>query len=391
MIDTSKPYLNIVIPEMDVVGDYNGWGSWGQIKALYNANENKGTGFTTYQTLLQNYRGIKIKVDISDINPRFNKANEVFFYLYDPEDGMMPGTVNNGVKYDITDGHTNKQYINRNGGVQTFTFDFAGTYYMDGSAAPDIRLSMGVESRPSVNEENVHYCHIKPIIQNSNGSILLGAGRSKMQFTDESNTANGGLMDVEKADGSKYESETVTKPTGAVTKEEVATAKDGSKVETKTEVTVGAKKETVTQISYDEKGKAVDADVAVSQVTAAKKLTVDVATVKETAKTTGIDTFLTVTAKTEAGATRFTATVESDNLAKDNKLVVYAMDKDQNLIIVDAKKNVSKITYSTSSKNVRVTKSGKITAKAKGTVTVKAKVTLKNGKSKTIKMKIKVK
>ena len=36
-------------------------------------------------------------------------------------------------------------------------------------------------------------------------------------------------------------------------------------------------------------------------------------------------------------------------------------------------------------------KNGKITAKKKGTVTIKAKVTLKNGKTKTVSMKIKVK
>jgi len=38
-----------------------------------------------------------------------------------------------------------------------------------------------------------------------------------------------------------------------------------------------------------------------------------------------------------------------------------------------------------------VNKNGKITAKKKGSVTVKAKVTLKNGTTKTVSMKIKVK
>lgn len=54
--------------------------------------------------------------------------------------------------------------------------------------------------------------------------------------------------------------------------------------------------------------------------------------------------------------------------------------------------NVKKITYSTSKKSVAtVNKNGKVTAKKAGTVTIKAKVTLKNGQTKIVKMKVKVK
>lgn len=54
--------------------------------------------------------------------------------------------------------------------------------------------------------------------------------------------------------------------------------------------------------------------------------------------------------------------------------------------------NVKKITYTSGKKSVAtVNKNGKITAKKKGSVTVKAKVTLKNGTTKTVSMKIKVK
>ena len=54
--------------------------------------------------------------------------------------------------------------------------------------------------------------------------------------------------------------------------------------------------------------------------------------------------------------------------------------------------NVKNITYSTSKKSVAsISKNGKITAKKKGTVVVKAKVALKNGTTKTVSMKIKVK
>lgn len=53
--------------------------------------------------------------------------------------------------------------------------------------------------------------------------------------------------------------------------------------------------------------------------------------------------------------------------------------------------NVKKVTYKTSKKSVAsVNKNGKIKANRKGTVTIKATVTLKNGKTKTVSMKISV-
>lgn len=56
------------------------------------------------------------------------------------------------------------------------------------------------------------------------------------------------------------------------------------------------------------------------------------------------------------------------------------------------KSNVSKITYSSSKSSVaKVDKNGKVTAKKAGTAIIKAKVTLKNGKTKTVTMKVKVK
>lgn len=51
--------------------------------------------------------------------------------------------------------------------------------------------------------------------------------------------------------------------------------------------------------------------------------------------------------------------------------------------------NVKKVTYKTSKKSIAtVNKNGKIKANGKGTVTIKATVTLKNGKTKTVSMKI---
>lgn len=56
------------------------------------------------------------------------------------------------------------------------------------------------------------------------------------------------------------------------------------------------------------------------------------------------------------------------------------------------KANLKSIKYTVPKNSaIKVSKSGKITAKKAGTVTVKAKITLKNGKTKTVKMKITVK
>lgn len=53
--------------------------------------------------------------------------------------------------------------------------------------------------------------------------------------------------------------------------------------------------------------------------------------------------------------------------------------------------NVKKVTYKTSKKSIAtVNKNGKIKANRKGTVKIKAIVTLKNGKTKTVSMKIAV-
>lgn len=64
---------------------------------------------------------------------------------------------------------------------------------------------------------------------------------------------------------------------------------------------------------------------------------------------------------------------------------------DKNIYKINNKENIKKITYTTSNKSVaKVNKNGTITAKRKGSVTVRAKVTLKNGKTKTVSMKVKV-
>lgn len=77
---------------------------------------------------------------------------------------------------------------------------------------------------------------------------------------------------------------------------------------------------------------------------------------------------------------------------KDSKKTVKA-GKTAKLVLSSAlnMKNVSGITYTVSDKSVaKVDKNGKVTAKKSGTVTVRAKVTLKNGRTKTVKMTVKV-
>lgn len=77
---------------------------------------------------------------------------------------------------------------------------------------------------------------------------------------------------------------------------------------------------------------------------------------------------------------------DSSKTVKKGKSTKVAFDKKMNM------DNVKKITYSTADKGIaKVSKDGNITAKGKGTVKIKAKVTLKNGATKTVTMKVKVK
>lgn len=70
---------------------------------------------------------------------------------------------------------------------------------------------------------------------------------------------------------------------------------------------------------------------------------------------------------------------------KPGKFTIFSFDRKLD------DQNVKKITYTSSDKQiVKVSKSGKITASKKGTATIKAKVTLLNGKTKTVRMTIKV-
>lgn len=76
----------------------------------------------------------------------------------------------------------------------------------------------------------------------------------------------------------------------------------------------------------------------------------------------------------------------SSKTVKKGKSTTFTFSKSLNM------KNVAKITYVSSNSSVaKVSKTGKITAKKDGTVTIKAKVTLKDGSTKTVSMKIKVK
>ena len=68
---------------------------------------------------------------------------------------------------------------------------------------------------------------------------------------------------------------------------------------------------------------------------------------------------------------------------KRGKTTEFKLDSKRN------QNNVKKVTYKTSKKSIAtVNKNGKIKANRKGTVTIKATVTLKNGKTKTVSMKI---
>lgn len=91
-------------------------------------------------------------------------------------------------------------------------------------------------------------------------------------------------------------------------------------------------------------------------------------------------------AKVEKAIVKTIAVEKKSAAVKEGKSTKIKMSSKLNM------DNVKKITYTTSKKSIAtVNKNGKISAKKKGTVTVKATVTLKNGKKKTVSMKITVK
>lgn len=91
-------------------------------------------------------------------------------------------------------------------------------------------------------------------------------------------------------------------------------------------------------------------------------------------------------AKIEKAILKTVAPKKTKATVKKGKATTFALSSKLN------KNNVKKITYKSSKKSVAtVNKKGKITAKKKGTASVKATVTLKNGKTKTVSMKITVK
>ena len=91
-------------------------------------------------------------------------------------------------------------------------------------------------------------------------------------------------------------------------------------------------------------------------------------------------------AKIEKAILKTVAPKKTKATVKKGKATTLALSSELNI------NNVKKITYKSSKKSVAtVNKKGKITAKKKGTASVKATVTLKNGKTKTVSMKITVK
>ena len=77
---------------------------------------------------------------------------------------------------------------------------------------------------------------------------------------------------------------------------------------------------------------------------------------------------------------------DSSKTVKKGKSFTVAMSKGLD------KRNVAKISYISTDKSIAtVNKKGKVVAKKKGRATIKVKVTLKNGTTKTVTMKVKVK
>lgn len=90
-------------------------------------------------------------------------------------------------------------------------------------------------------------------------------------------------------------------------------------------------------------------------------------------------------ARIEKGILKTIAPKKTKATVKKGKTTEFKLDSKLN------QNNVKKVTYKTSKKSIAtVNKNGKIKANRKGTVTIKATVTLKNGKTKTVSMKIAV-
>lgn len=261
--------------------------------------------------------------------------------------------------------------------------------------------------------------------------------------------------DVADKTESTTDTKTETKEDGTVVKTEA----DGSKTETLKVESADGKTISTVEVKTDANGNVTDSTVTVETEVTGKKLIVDVATIKEMiAKNEVIsqaNTTVVLTANDDKGNEKYNVEVDAKDIVS-KKLVVYALDKNGKVVIVDRTKNtvkvdeagnismkiegtgdykllnskdakaadkeilktvepakksekvkkgektefklskklnkdnIAKITYESNNKNVKVDKKGKITAKMAGKATVTAEVTLQNGKTKKIKMKVKV-
>lgn len=245
-----------------------------------------------------------------------------------------------------------------------------------------------------------------------------------------------------KPDGTKVETSTETKPDGTKVDTVVETATDGTKTETIVETseddavktteivtaTDGSATKTENEKETNEKGKEVevttttktDSTGAVTSVTeksviassattsttvtvkkdgageitsakatiaktvsSGNKATISAGIIDQITEAAGTDQVkVTMSVKDADGATKYNVKVDAADLTTGNALYIYKLNtKTGEYTMVDAK------TY-------KVSKTGNVAVsmtKKAGTVTVKAKVTLKNGTTKTIKMKITVK
>lgn len=160
-----------------------------------------------------------------------------------------------------------------------------------------------------------------------------------------------------KVDGTVTEKETVTEPDGAVKETQTVTEADGSKETETTVISADGKEETKVSVSYEADGTAAKAVVEVAQEVEGKKMNVSMTELKEMSSQTGAaskNTTITLTAKDEDGEEKYVINIEHKNLEK-KKLVVYALDKKGNLVIVDSEKN-----------NAKVGKDGKLTLNISG-------------------------
>lgn len=255
------------------------------------------------------------------------------------------------------------------------------------------------------------------VISNATAGEARGTLSTAIAYSKAEGTTSGGGSTSGSISGSSSSSPSWSGSSGASTPK-TETKTDGSKVETTTETkTDGSQTETKKETTENKAGKEIQKTVqtqkdkngqvtgssevsVIEKADAKTSVTVNVskdakgnvtdakADVDTVGKTSGKDYELLTTKEEAAVSKAILATVKvkkSTATIQQGKSMTVQFSNKLNM------ENVSKITYTSSKKSVAVVnKNGTVTAKDTGKVTIKANVLLRNGKTKVVKMTVRV-